>query len=946
MIDKQFGTKYTCQDLILTNELADIYRIFHKELDIQLLMHEYTLQNTKYSNELHAHLTAMQGLDHIYLDSIVDSISLDGGTKLCVIYDLHDHGSLLQVISSYTEQRIPINESMVWEIGAQIISALRYLHGHSCATKKGLPYIHGNLRPSNVLVTDSSKLILTGYGFSLNDPRIRHLCEANWQYAAPEILSSQSPAEYMPHSDMFSLGLILLEICTGTPVSCQHKEDALDALNNLQLPLSIDGYSIDLLEFIKRLLQMDPSRRITAAEAASHPSISEGLNRVSTSRHCSLETVITLEDLQSTEQNDDSQRVSKDLMPTSSSLIPSSEDRPDEIAHLMNLIAGDNLEELLVCQQFNNDCFAQHQRVTNYLKVPEVIRRLLTLAFIPIEQRLEEPSKTKSTLIMHPLQNEAISVIQECGYGTVVLESLLLFPHFLDIPFKMLASFVEEHEAGTPSRLFIYNKYDTILSSFNKLIISIISSPSRLPGLFSALSGENTSRMDLWIRGIANPHVNEALRKLLLDHECRRNLTYKQLDAFAEASDLIGRLLKYLTNTDSLEAYSSLESAAHILLQILTAKVPFLCLRVLAGVEPVIERVLSPAMNTPEAYPRLLILLDFIICVTSFVICGSTIICLKSYQGISEMLLNTNKTGIDSDMLLSCLADTDWAEMELFLRVFSAIEDLLPKIESLISVISNPIINYLWIDFVARLLQITDDVRTEIYRHKNNCLPSDGVDSASFNVPYAYGLKPIGYGMLLGPNSATRSAASGTRNTIGLEDTFLLDNGTVISVSVYTLCKKLTETDLLYLFAQLAATNPSFTIYHVRFVKVVYLVFEYGSIDFQILDNGLKRSRLFGFYEAASNQYLQNQQKHLPMDKMHCSFFCHLVFFLRQVMKLATLGSQYKQTGEEKPERFPKSIMDLKSLLAKAGGGNTNKLGQLLASSNFLDRFSSILLSK
>lgn len=200
--------------------------------------------------------------------------------------------------------------------------------------------------------------------------------------------------------------------------------------------------------------------------------------------------------------------------------------------------------------------------------------------------------------------------------------------------------------------------------------------------------------------------------------------------------------------------------------------------------------------------------------------------------------------------------------------------------------------------------------------------------------------------MLLGPNSATRSAASGTRNTIGLEDTFLLDNGTVISVSVYTLCKKLTETDLLYLFAQLAATNPSFTIYHVRFVKVVYLVFEYGSIDFQILDNGLKRSRLFGFYEAASNQYLQNQQKHLPMDKMHCSFFCHLAFFLRQVMKLATLGSQYKQTGEEKPERFPKSIMDLKSLLAKAGGGNTNKLGQLLASSNFLDRFSSILLSK
>lgn len=197
-------------------------------------------------------------------------------------------------------------------------------------------------------------------------------------------------------------------------------------------------------------------------------------------------------------------------------------------------------------------------------------------------------------------------------------------------------------------------------------------------------------------------------------------------------------------------------------------------------------------------------------------------------------------------------------------------------------------INYLWIDFVARSLQITNDVRTEIYKYQNNCLPNDGIDSASFNVPYAYGLKPIGYGMLLGPNSVARTGASGVRNTVGLDDTFLLDANTVISVSIYTICKKLTETNLLYLFAQHAAANPSFTIYHVRFVKIMHLVFEYGRIDFRVLDNGLKRSRLFGFYEAMSGQYLHRQQQRLPTDKMHCSFTCHLVFFLRQVMKIAT----------------------------------------------------------
>lgn len=946
MSDEQLGAKYTRQDLILTSELTCVYRVFYRELDMQLLMHEYTLQGAKYSDELHAHLAAMQELDHIYLDSLVDSISLDSGIKLCAIYDLHDHGSISQVMSSYTEQKIPINENMVWEISAQIISALRYLHSHSSAANRGLPYTHGNLRPSNILVTDSNKLVLTAYGFSFNDPRIKHLYEPDWQYAAPEVLSSQSSGDYMPHSDMFSLGLILLEMCTGTPASCQRREDALDALNNLQLPLSISGYSIDLLEFIKKLLQVDPSCRMTAAEAANHPGIIEGLNRVSTSRHCSLETIITQEDLQNTEQSDISLVVPENLMSKHLSLAPEPEDRTDEIAQLLELIANDNLEKLLVCQQFNNDCFAQHERVTTYLKTPDVIRRLLTLAFVPIEQCSEKSAEKMTALVMHQLQGEAISVIQECGYGAVVLESLLLHPYLLDIPFSMLSKFIEEYEAGVLPRRLVYSKYDIILSSFNKLILSIISSPSRLPGLFSALSNKNTSWMSLWIQGIVNPHINEALRKLLLDQECRRNLTYKKLDAFVGELDLIGHLLKHLTTSDSIEAYTNLESAAHILLQILTARVPFLDLRVLAGTEAVIERVLSPTMNTPEAYPRLLILLDFIVCVTSVVICKSTVICLRSRQKINDLLMDTNVVGIDSAMLLSCLEANDRAEMQLFLGTFSAIEGLFARIEDLLSMVSNPMINYLWIDFVARSLQITNDVRTEIYKYQNNCLPNDGIDSASFNVPYAYGLKPIGYGMLLGPNSVARTGASGVRNTVGLDDTFLLDANTVISVSIYTICKKLTETNLLYLFAQHAAANPSFTIYHVRFVKIMHLVFEYGRIDFRVLDNGLKRSRLFGFYEAMSGQCLHRQQQRLPTDKMHCSFTCHLVFFLRQVMKIAAFGSQYTWEAEGKSDQLPENLADLKRLLAKVDDENADKIGQLLISSNFLERFSSIFLSK
>lgn len=64
--------------------------------------------------------------------------------------------------------------------------------------------------------------------------------------------------------------------------------------------------------------------------------------------------------------------------------------------------------------------------MTTYLKTPDVICRLLTLAFVPIEQCSEKSAEKMTALVMHQLQGEAISVIQECGYGAVVLESLLL----------------------------------------------------------------------------------------------------------------------------------------------------------------------------------------------------------------------------------------------------------------------------------------------------------------------------------------------------------------------------------------------------------------------------------------------------------------------------------------------------------------------------------------
>lgn len=63
-------------------------------------------------------------------------------------------------------------------------------------------------------------------------------------------------------------------------------------------------------------------------------------------------------------------------------------------------------------------------------------------------------------------------------------------------------------------------------------------------------------------------------------------------------------------------------------------------------------------------------------------------------------------------------------------------------------------------------------------------------------------------------------------------------------------------------------------------------------------------------------------------------------------MKIATFGSQYAWEAEGKSDQLPKNLADLKRLLAKVDDENADKIGQLLISSNFLERFSSIFLSK
>jgi serine/threonine protein kinase len=91
----------------------------------------------------------------------------------------------------------------------QLCSALQYAHDHDV--------IHGNIKPSNVFVASDGRILLADFGIVRSyDDSQQSLTRVGWgsaEYAAPE----QSLGVLRRSSDIYSLGVLLFRILTGSP---------------------------------------------------------------------------------------------------------------------------------------------------------------------------------------------------------------------------------------------------------------------------------------------------------------------------------------------------------------------------------------------------------------------------------------------------------------------------------------------------------------------------------------------------------------------------------------------------------------------------------------------------------------------------------------------------------------------------------------------------------
>lgn len=201
-------------------------------------------------------------MDHPHVARLVDVYESE--THLHLVMECMEGGELFERLSTKKRFTEVDASHAVW----QMLLAVNYIHSRGV--------VHRDLKLENFLYerNDSDHLKLIDFGFS-------HIWEPNTKmalscgtlaYVAPEVLKKS----YTSKCDLWSTGVILFILLAGyMPFSGTEKSQrqAITGGKYSWRPERWKGVSSDAIDLVKKLLEKDPTARLSAEEALSHPFI-------------------------------------------------------------------------------------------------------------------------------------------------------------------------------------------------------------------------------------------------------------------------------------------------------------------------------------------------------------------------------------------------------------------------------------------------------------------------------------------------------------------------------------------------------------------------------------------------------------------------------------------------------------------------------------------------
>ncbi|KAJ0395240.1 hypothetical protein P43SY_007139 [Pythium insidiosum] len=176
-------------------------------------------------------------------------------SAVVIALEYMDGGSLENVI----HQLGTIPEHVLGNIAFQILYALSYLKTHK--------RLHRDIKPPNILLNSRGLVKLSDFGIATELGSSLAMCGTfvgTFRYMSPERIEG---ALYSYDSDIWSLGLVLMEAATGVYPYPKHKTciDMIQALRESPPPTLSDKYfSAEFCEFLRCCLQREPLDRASA----------------------------------------------------------------------------------------------------------------------------------------------------------------------------------------------------------------------------------------------------------------------------------------------------------------------------------------------------------------------------------------------------------------------------------------------------------------------------------------------------------------------------------------------------------------------------------------------------------------------------------------------------------------------------------------------------------
>lgn len=245
-----------------------VSKVLHKPTGVLMAMKEVRLEldETKFTQIL-MELEILHKCDSPFIVDFFGAFFVEGAVYMCMEY--MDGGSLDRVFGNLHGVT---DEACLAYIADSVISGLREL-------KDRHNIIHRDVKPTNILINTQGKVKLCDFGVSGN--LVASLAKTNigcQSYMAPERIRSLSPddATYSVQSDIWSLGLTILEVAAGSyPYPAETYGNIFS-----QLSAIVDGeppkldptiYSKEAQIFVRLCLNKNPDLRPSYAALLKNP---------------------------------------------------------------------------------------------------------------------------------------------------------------------------------------------------------------------------------------------------------------------------------------------------------------------------------------------------------------------------------------------------------------------------------------------------------------------------------------------------------------------------------------------------------------------------------------------------------------------------------------------------------------------------------------------------